>query len=297
MNAILRNDGNIRRAAKKILSLAGVASLALIFSGPTWAQSKPAQTETVSAQPAAAVPETSLGPKSSIAGSSAQVGTEKTTQAVAQNSSAKRSTPKGQQEGIAVHGHWIIDVRNPDGKVVSHREFENSLANGLGGGATLLAAMLGRTVTTGSWQIILADSAAQSNQVIISEPSSEAAAACPSIISNIGHELGVGTCSNTLSLAGATLSGAALSGVTVTLTGSGTVPQGFPAQIGFVETANVACATSDSPTICFNDLHAINNFPLTARTLDGQGTDPASVAVVAGQVVSVTVVISFGSGN
>jgi hypothetical protein len=36
--------------------------------------------------------------------------------------------PKGNHEGIKVHGHWTVEVRNPDGKVVSHSEFENSLA-------------------------------------------------------------------------------------------------------------------------------------------------------------------------
>ena len=34
---------------------------------------------------------------------------------------------KGTQEGIKVHGHWTIEVRNPDGKVVTHTEFENVL--------------------------------------------------------------------------------------------------------------------------------------------------------------------------
>ena len=26
-----------------------------------------------------------------------------------------------------MHGHWTIDVRNPDGTLVTHREFENAL--------------------------------------------------------------------------------------------------------------------------------------------------------------------------
>jgi len=30
-------------------------------------------------------------------------------------------------QGITVHGHWIIDVRNPDGTLVEHRDFQNSL--------------------------------------------------------------------------------------------------------------------------------------------------------------------------
>ncbi|SNS72389.1 hypothetical protein SAMN05421770_10273 [Granulicella rosea] len=30
-------------------------------------------------------------------------------------------------EGVAMHGHWIIDLRNADGAVAEHRDFENSL--------------------------------------------------------------------------------------------------------------------------------------------------------------------------
>ena len=30
-------------------------------------------------------------------------------------------------QGIKMHGHWVIDVKNPDGTVVQHRDFENSL--------------------------------------------------------------------------------------------------------------------------------------------------------------------------
>jgi len=28
-----------------------------------------------------------------------------------------------------VHGHWTIDVREPDGTLVSHNEFENALVS------------------------------------------------------------------------------------------------------------------------------------------------------------------------
>lgn len=35
----------------------------------------------------------------------------------------------GQQEGIKVHGHWVIEVRNPDGSLVKRHEFENALVN------------------------------------------------------------------------------------------------------------------------------------------------------------------------
>ena len=33
----------------------------------------------------------------------------------------------GLKSGVKVHGYWKIDVKNPDGKLASHTEFENSL--------------------------------------------------------------------------------------------------------------------------------------------------------------------------
>lgn len=55
---------------------------------------------------------------------------------------------------IRVHGHWTIVVRNPDGSIASRREFENSLVLG---GADLLPALLGGTVTPGQWLILLSN--------------------------------------------------------------------------------------------------------------------------------------------
>jgi len=55
---------------------------------------------------------------------------------------ASQSLAQGPQEGIKVHGHWVIDVRNPDGTLASHAEFENSL---MPQGAETLARILGRT--------------------------------------------------------------------------------------------------------------------------------------------------------
>ena len=34
----------------------------------------------------------------------------------------------GPREGIKVHGHWTIVVKNPDGTVAQRREFDNDLA-------------------------------------------------------------------------------------------------------------------------------------------------------------------------
>src|SRR5262245_35623432 len=37
-----------------------------------------------------------------------------------------QESAKGPGLGIKVHGHWTIDVRNPDGSLASHNEFENA---------------------------------------------------------------------------------------------------------------------------------------------------------------------------
>jgi hypothetical protein len=36
----------------------------------------------------------------------------------------------GLKSGVKVHGYWKIDVKNPDGRLASHTEFENSLTTG-----------------------------------------------------------------------------------------------------------------------------------------------------------------------
>jgi hypothetical protein len=34
------------------------------------------------------------------------------------------------QQGIQVHGHWVMEVRNPDGTLATRREFENAFVGG-----------------------------------------------------------------------------------------------------------------------------------------------------------------------
>lgn len=57
------------------------------------------------------------------------------------------------QERIAVHGHWAIDVRNPDGTLVMHREVDNALDQITG--SVRLAQILRGTVTAGRLEIFL----------------------------------------------------------------------------------------------------------------------------------------------
>jgi hypothetical protein len=56
-------------------------------------------------------------------------------------------------EGIKVHGHWTLEVRNSDGSVARRVEFENSLVQS---GAEFLAGVISGNFTAGSWVITLA---------------------------------------------------------------------------------------------------------------------------------------------
>ena len=70
--------------------------------------------------------------------------------------------PGGLTEGLTVHGHWVIDVRNPDGTLAAHRDFENAYQGG-----NLLAILMARQSSTGLWAVFLNGS---NSQPILTEP-------------------------------------------------------------------------------------------------------------------------------
>ena len=98
------------------------------------------------------------GPGSSSCKTDVLNNNEKKTQVVPNEAAEPEAKPDhakpagGAQEGIKVHGHWIIDIRNPDGTLATHREFENSLTTT---GAAGLSSSLGRTGVIGLWYIVV----------------------------------------------------------------------------------------------------------------------------------------------
>jgi hypothetical protein len=75
----------------------------------------------------------------------------------------------GQKESIKVHGHWTIDVRNADGTLATHREFENALQTS---GAKVLAHLLARldTVQPDRWSIRIGEGASGSGPCATPDP-------------------------------------------------------------------------------------------------------------------------------
>jgi hypothetical protein len=72
-------------------------------------------------------------------------------EAVVASAVTGQSSGGSTQEGIQVHGHWIIEVREPDGRVASRYEFDNDLTDG----DLALSKLLARDLSVGGWIIRL----------------------------------------------------------------------------------------------------------------------------------------------
>jgi hypothetical protein len=106
---------------------------------------------------------------SAAAANAATVDTAPGTQAATRKPAAEPAAPakaaetaKPGSDGIKIHGHWVLEVKNPDGKLVERREFDNSLVTGAPGpggapwptGSQLLTALLSGNATAGDPAIV-----------------------------------------------------------------------------------------------------------------------------------------------
>jgi hypothetical protein len=207
---------------------------------------------------------------------------------------------KGTQEGIKVHGHWTIEVKNPDGKVATHREFENALV-GAGGAATLVDLLVG-TYVPGGFYIVLDPASGsgpcQSNNgstncillgsLISPTPSSWFS----SIPGWTGGCISANNCSPSLTITPNMVSlgyaeGLLFSGsIPGSMTETGTIGTVVLSPEGCETLQTVPVLSTVSPTACASAATPIN-LNLTSAIL----TTP--VSVTAGQSVSVTVQLSF----
>jgi hypothetical protein len=250
------------RSSLLALALRAVVASALAFSPAAW----PAQNQPAKAKPTPA------------------------------SSAKEKSSGGGEREGIKVHGHWTIEVRNPDGTLVTRREFENSLVpNGSsGGGSGLLIAILDRQVIPGLWHVTfggdslfglgagpcsvngasadcwITEPAAQNNPLLLTSAYQET-------VQNTSYNLAVSTqpisSGNNLALV---------------LMGSMAVPNAFT--VVAVGTALGMCDQKTTPLLCAAPpagTAQAGGF-LTSALLPSGG-----IPVQAGQIVTVTVVLTF----
>ena len=173
--------------------------------------------------------------------------------------------PRGPQEGIVVHGHWTIDIREPDGRLVSHLDFENALQSG---GGEVLADILSRRRTAGGWTVTLGGNGGNGGPCVgtpmtcqIVEAGWTPASIGPDIFRNLQ-----------LSPAGFVLSGTATAGRT--------------GHIDNVYTQSWDCASNTLPAAC------VISSDLSGQKVFSYAQIP-SQNVAAGQLIQVTVTFTF----
>ena len=220
--------------------------------------------------------------------SSVTVTQQKTTPAEEETSNA----PKGPgQEGIRVTGHWIMDVHDKDGKLIEHRDFHNSLyANGAG----ILLRLLDGTAVAEKFAILLVQTCSASNPVYSIIPTNSVTA---STLCSSGYICSTGL---TQTLKQATQTGSPTSLV-------------IAGQLTATQAVTFGRVISDS-TMCHNgpldnNANSQNQDPITtspSQCVAGTyllpiepgggyftGTDITPLTIAAGQVLSVSVSISF----
>jgi hypothetical protein len=177
-------------------------------------------------------------------------------------------SPGAPREAIKVHGDWTIEVKNPDGSLVSHHEFANALDSS---GGVALAQMLARTKVAGEWGVSLW----QVGSGLRPPCPSSSDGAC--FIGEVGGE-NPGAPFKTLT-------------VSVPPTGpnagklvlSGQATAEADGDIARVSTLVGLCAGTTAPASCTNYRSTV----FTAHNF------PTPIVVLANQIVQVTVVISF----
>jgi len=269
---------------KKIM-VGHIASL-LLLAGVLVPHEALAQAQPAAARPATAAPV--AGPASTEPPPAPAPANPKGLQGTPVAVSATPTPKKPGAEGLKVHGHWIIDLRNADGTIAEHRDFENSLL-----GPTALLQILSGQYVTGDFGITIASTGA-------------------SVCSAITGDIPLGSCliaaSSTAGLGGNTCIGAAAgvcnynlqdvvgggNGGTGAISLSGTMPvvtAGAVTQVGtqiFVCTGGSGPYSTVDPVGCYNQTEGGS---YQYGNLTGASITPLNVTE--GQTLAFTVVLTF----
>jgi hypothetical protein len=175
-------------------------------------------------------------------------------------------------EGVKVRGRWTIDVRNQDGTLASHHEFDNALVVNFVGGSSVLAGFMGRFFRyVEQWQVRL-----------IGPQGGDASGPC---LGTSGQE------ESCLLLEKLTPGSPGLGDLTLTLPMQGALPAGTMELAGFVRTASAVPIhhVAANLTMCRGDNCSGGRFGMFFSK--HQLASP--IAVTPNQVIEVRVVFSF----
>jgi hypothetical protein len=178
-----------------------------------------------------------------------------------------QTTPKGgPSDGIKVHGHWTLEITNPDGTPAGRYEFENALANHLGAGKAL-AELLAGVAAGGHFSIGL-----YTTDLNACNPNN-----APCSITELADSTRLGNSRDLVKSVPTTGPNAGK----LVLAGSIRIPTNTT--IASVQTNLATCAGSVAPSSC------VSNFAVGFTQKD---LSPA-LTIQPNQLVDVTVVISF----
>jgi hypothetical protein len=282
------------RIVRQSLEFAALVAMVLSIAGISGAQSSATSSAAPAVKPAAAPAKAPAAPAAKPA--------------------------KGQHEGITVHGHWVIEVKNPNGELVTHREFENALSPGLAvptvgqtasGEAFLSALLTGQIASPPAWGIFLIGPnglASGTGAPCVVEVLTISPGGCLILqyTANTNSNYAYFLCTSpppepyagiSCNLAASPI-GTAPNFTGFQLTGSVAATQ--PGSVNFVATGDFGlCATPINVATCTlaiaSNIAAFTGRPLDGNTATGQAAgDPMPVTVsAAGQTIQVTVDISF----
>jgi len=203
------------------------------------------------------------------------------------------SAAKPGQEGLKVHGHWKIVVKNPDGSIASTTEFNNALVTPGAGDSALVNFLTGSWVP-GDWGIFFVDNSGWCKTgigcLLVDSTSSGPLGAVQAnrisapVYSGASNKIIAATATTSATLV---ISGAATATMNTSIIQVGTVTS---------ECLMVAAPTGpDDTNACLAITSATSN-----ANFNGTGAEeftlhvlPSAIPVVAGQIVQFTVTISF----
>lgn len=179
--------------------------------------------------------------------------------------------PEGISDGIKVHGHWKIEVYNPDGTLVTSYEFDNALTSG---GARELCILLCRAKTVGAWMVGMDHTGG-------AHPCNDGSAPAECFV----QDAATGIPSHDNIFVNLSVTGHDIYPWSVTLSGSATGAQ--TGTIDRVRTLLGYCEPNVAPATCASSSSPWYDYTVTSTTL------PSPVSVQTGQIIQVTVTISF----
>ena len=211
---------------------------------------------------------------------------------------AAQKPSSGMNQSMTMHGHWIIDIKDPDGTLRQHHEFENSIQYD---GQNYLIGLMSGYGAAGSWLIYFSNATATT----AGSPCNTGTYPYCALVYSTTTMPGAFACGAYTCASGLTIT--PTFGVGPTLTLSGSIAATQAGTIGLVGTGMNACGQTGvaggsfptaistvSPATCYTSPSGGtgtigNDFGGTATYT----TLGSPISVQKGQLMQVTVVLSF----